>query len=778
MAGDGPCAGLRVVELGEGMPGALAAMLLAEAGADVVKLEPPAGDWARSTPGFAFWNRGKRSAVVDLDDEGDRALVQALAARADVVIDAVPPGGRRPELSPDALRSRNPRLVHCTISMGGPAEALADLPIDEALLSATVGRFVGMDMLSGAAPGQDRDHPLFSAAPVASYGAAQLGVQGVLAALVAREATGVGDAVATSLFEGAVAFLMREEFARGPVGEGALLRPETYRGIQMCFLTAECADGRFIQMCARQDHHFRNWLTALGLEHLFESPTYAEAPLGIERMEDVEALEDMLRSKMKERTQDQWMRVFSEDYDVGADPFLTPAEFLQHPQVVLNDRVLDVEDPVLGATKQLGPLAEMSDTPCTVRTGAPPLGAHDAEVRSEVAAEVAAQPTAPVGGAAPAPAPRLPLDGVTILEIAYMIAGPFASTVLAELGARVIKVEPFAGDPYRRIGLQAGKFLQGKESIALDLKSDGGRRIVEQLIAASDVLIQNFRPGVAERLGFGADDALARNPRLVYVQAASYGTRGPQVHRAAFHSTPSALAGGGILQAGRGNPPVDDSYPDAGSALGVGTGVMLGLQARARTGRGQRVETTMLCSTGYILSEHMVDFPGKAPMEVPDQGQHGFASTYRLYECADGWAFLAARRPGDWERVVAGLGSLGVEAPTSEDDADRADAIAAALRERPVAGVVAAFAAAGVGATVAHDETFERWLVDRGLVAPESHPDFGDYWRLPPKIRVSNPPRMAPITGIGACTRSVLAELGYDDEAVDGLVASGAVRTA
>jgi crotonobetainyl-CoA:carnitine CoA-transferase CaiB-like acyl-CoA transferase len=761
------------------MSGALAAMILGEGGADVVKVESPEGDWARATQGFAFWNRGKRSIVANLDDPADLDVVRQLATTADVVIDAL--GGGVPErlgLTEAALRAANPALVHCRITGGGPAEPIADIASYDAVVSAALGRFVGLDNLSGAAADQDRAAPLFSAAPVASYGAAQLAVQGVLAALSARASSGVGDCVSTSLYEGAVAFLMREEFARGPVGEVASLRPESYRGIQMCFLTAECADGRFIQMCARQDHHFRDWLTAVGLAELLQTPTYAKAPLGIERMDDVIALENMLKAKMKERTQAEWMEMFTTQYDVGGDPFLTPAEFLRHPQIVENNRAVEVDDAAFGHTLQLGPLAELDETPCTIVAGAPLLGRHTDEVKAELAGR-----TVPAPSQAAPSAPRLPLEGVTVLEVAYMIAGPFSATVLAELGARVIKVEPFEGDPYRRIGLQAVKFLFGKESIAVDLKSEAGRKIIHELIAKSDILIENFRPGVADRLGFGPEEALAVNPELVYVQARSYGSRGPQAKRPAFHSTPTALSGGGILQAGRGNVPVDDSYPDAGSGLGAGTAAMLGLLARRQTGRGQRVESTMLVSAGYILSEHMVDYPGKPAMLVPDHGQHGLHALYRLYQLGDEWLFLGALRDREWRAAaqVLGLAEL-VDDPAfaTSDDRIRNDAqlvarIQDALAAKGAAEWVAEFRALGVPAVRPYDQTFEKWLIEHELVLPEEHPAVGMYWRLPPKIRMSAPPRLGRVNSIGEATRRLLAELGYQDDDIDSLVSSGAV---
>ena len=242
--------------------------------------------------------------------------------------------------------------------------------------------------------------------------------------------------------------------------------------------------------------------------------------------------------------------------------------------------MVELDDPVVGRVRQVGPLANMSDTPARIERSAPALGADTAAVLA--APRVRTSP--PVPPDVPAPGPHA-LSGVTIVELAYYVAAPLASTLLAEMGARVIKVEPLAGDPARRTGLQNAKFLVGKESIALDLKSEEGRAILQQLIGGADALLHSFRKGVPERLGHDYETAIALNPRLVYVYGGSYGSRGPWNMRPAFHSTPNALCGGGFAQAGLGNPPADDSYPDPGSGIATATASMLGLWARESTGQ-------------------------------------------------------------------------------------------------------------------------------------------------------------------------------------------------
>jgi crotonobetainyl-CoA:carnitine CoA-transferase CaiB-like acyl-CoA transferase len=666
-------------------------------------------------------------------------------------------------------RSRS-RLITCSISGFGPDADLVDDRPYEGVIAARTGRMTGLDALSGAPAGRTATGPLFTAAPVASYGASQLAVQGIIAALLQRQRTGCGQHVATSLLEGAVAFVMRQELSRG-AHDGAAISPVTHRGIELCFLTAECADGRYIQMCARQDRHFQNWLRATGLAHVLEEDRFREAPLGIATLDDVDELEALLRTAMRTRTQAEWMRIFSTEFDVGADPFLTPAEFLSHPDMVDNGRIVELTDDVLGRVRQLGPLVQMDETPASITTGAPRLGSADPAVDDLWLNEPMELPAAIEDRYERRP----PLADTLILEVAYFIAGPFATSLLAELGARVIKVEPLAGDPYRRTGLQSAKFLHGKESLTLDLKAEAGQRVLARLIDRADAVVHSFRGSAAQRLGLDAPTVLARNPRAVHLYAASYGSNGPQRDRAAFHSTPNALSGGGLKQAGRGNPPVNDSYADPGSALGAATALLFGLWARELTGRGQAMETTMLVSTGYIHSSDMVLSSGESPFVVADANQRGLSARYRLYDCEDGHLFVAAVQEREWRAL---LSVLGIDEAVGLDEDEVQAAIAAALAAAPAAVWVERLRSARIGVAEVYPRGFDDWLERAGRLEPASHPSFGDYWRLPPKVRLSgSSPVAGPPCAAGEHSRELLRELGLAGKEIESMIRDSVTST-
>ncbi len=803
--------GLRVVEIGQGMAVPMAGGIMADHGAEVIKVEPPGGDWARSLPGFHTWNRGKHSLVLDLGTDAGRDVARALARSADVVIESLPPG-RAEELGLDgaSLEELCPHLVHCSVSGFGPLPAFAHLPADEGIVAAALGRMLGTDALSGAVVPDAAERPVYQAAPVAAFGAAMLALQAVAAGLFDRARTGRGRRVETSLFDGASAASMRLAFERD--GDGLRPRAEehdlVYQGILLTFLTARCADGRYVQMCARQDHHFRNWMTVLGLDDVLAEERYRHAPLGIRSRDDLEELRQRIVERMATRTQAEWMEAFVAS-DVGADPFLTPAEFLRHPQMTLNGRVAVVDDPQRGSITQVGPLVAMSETPARIQDPAPQLGrdrigsgrhrgrqvprgwpgprSRPGPVDRTIARGRLGWPATMERPAAPGDPRPLPLAGVTILEVASFLAGPLGPTLLAELGARVIKVEPLAGDPFRRVGLEAAHLAAGKESIALDLTHPDAAHVLARLVRQADVVVHNMRPAAAERLGLGYEDLRRLKPTLVHVAATAYGSGGPDAGRAAFHSTPHALCGGGFLQAGRGNPPVDDSYPDPCAGMAVAAAVAMGLLARERWGRGQRLETSMLATAGYVHSDALVQYAGRPASRFPDPEQHGPCALYRLYECRRGWLFLAAPRARAWPGLVAALGAVEwesdprfatAEARRSHDE-ELADAIGHHLRTRSAAEWAAILPERGVAAAVADGLRFEEVLVHHGLVHPVEHPELGSYWGLPPRVRVpgADAPRRTPC-GVGEHTDALLTELGYEaavrrDLAARGVVALG-----
>ena len=243
-----------------------------------------------------------------------------------------------------------------------------------------------------------------------------------------------------------------------------------------------------------------------------------------------------------------------------------------------------------------------------------------------------------------------PLDGIRVVDLTGYIAGSYAAMMLADLGADVVKVEALEGDAFRELPGFFG-WNRGKRSIAVNLKAPEGREIVERLAARADVAMENMRPGVADRLGVGWDRLAAQNPRLIYCSVTAFGSTGPYADRPGFDPLLQALSGAMIVQGFLGPPQyiriaVTDYYTAALAAQAI----LAALFVRERTGRGQRVETSLLHASLALQSGNTVQYAGKPTVfrENP---------TYRLYEAGDGeWFFLACGNQTFWVKLCTALG--------------------------------------------------------------------------------------------------------------------------
>ena len=783
--------GLRVLELGSGLSGAIAALILADNGADVIKVEPPGGDPLRAHPAFRMWQRGKQRIVVDLAAARDRERVAGLAAEADVVLSSFRPGvDARFGLDPAALAARNPRAVVCRITGFGPHGPYAHYPAWDGIVAAKAGRMLEFCGLAGGA------RPAYAAVPVAGWSASQLALHGILAALLDRERTGRGRRVETSLVQGLGIY----DLVNWLPGYTMMLRVADVPYLP--YTNACTRDGVWLQFAQLSPAQFRAFIRDLGLDAIWEDPRFRFAP-ALRDPEHMRALRSLVLARVREKTHAEWMRIFDADPDIAVERFRTPLEAMDHPQLIHNGDVSERVDPQLGRLRELGPLVRFSATPSRPGRSAP--GAPGAQP--------AAWPARPPPGArraAPAAAPQRPLADLLVLELATWVATPLAATLLAELGARVIKIEPIGGEPFRQVkhGVPWLKTMQGKESLALDLKRPEAREIVHALARRADVLLHNYRPGVPERLGIDYTTLRQINPRLVYLYGASYGSTGPCASKPAYHPTAGALCGEALAQLGAGGLPAPDARlsadelaqqahrielanetnPDPNAAVATATALLLALYHRARTGEGQAVETSMLCSNAWVLSADYVDFEGRAPREVADAGLHGLGALYRLYGTAEGWVFLACPTPRGFAKLCESLAAEELARdPRFSDaesrrrhDAELAGQLAALFAKRPAAEWEALLTARGIGRVRADRGPFARFAFEEpfmresGFVTEVEDPELGRYRRFGPSVTLSEDP----VSLRGPCrtgehTRRVLGELGLSAERIDALVRAG-----
>jgi crotonobetainyl-CoA:carnitine CoA-transferase CaiB-like acyl-CoA transferase len=548
-------------------------------------------------------------------------------------------------------------------------------------------------------------------------------------------------------------------------------------------------DGRWLQFSQTSERLWVAFMRSLGLEWMLTDEKWKDAPSSDDvdlRQEFWETMINAVRAKSVA----EWNQAFDDDPDVFAEIFRHGTELLHHPQTIHNHQVVTVTDPTLGAVTQPGPLVRMDATPAAIERSAPARNEHDAELRGRTRREqpgrAAATPTDP------------PLAGVTIVELGTFYAAPFGTTILTDYGARVIKIEQLDGDPMRSIMPfpEAGgiKVLQGKESVAVDMGTDEGREIVFELVRRADAVLQSFRAGVVDRLGYDDKTLLALNPSLVYLNAPGYGVDGPYGHRPAY--APTIGAGTGLARRNTGDsvPERDDltldeireyslrlgtaalgvGHADGFSALGAGTAMALGLLARKRGAPGQSMLTTMLNTVAHAISEDMIEYEGRGPAPTADTGLYGLSARYRLYETADGWVFLAVPTQREFDELTTAVAPFG-DLPHGADDNALAQALTTIFASRPAADWERELTAKDIACVVVEETSPEAAMMEgddsvgrtMGILVDLEHPVIGEYPRLTPLAAMS---RSIGLTGgaplLGQHTDAVLTEIGYAPERI------------
>ena len=267
-----------------------------------------------------------------------------------------------------------------------------------------------------------------------------------------------------------------------------------------------------------------------------------------------------------------------------------------------------------------------------------------------------------------------PLNGVTVVDMTRVLAGPFCTLLLAELGARVIKVEtPGTGDDARAYGPfvngKSAYFVsvnRGKESIALDLKAAGDRAVFEKLLETADVVVENFRPGTMEKLGYGWDELHKRFPRLIYAAVSGFGHTGPHSKRPAYDMVVQAMGGIMSITGQPGAPPtrVGTSIGDLGAGLYTAIGINAALYDRARTGEARKIDVGMLDCQINLCENAVVRYSATGEIPGPLGARHPSITPFQVFPTRDGHMIIAAGNDVMYQRLCGAL-----ERPDLAEDA-------------------------------------------------------------------------------------------------------------
>lgn len=787
----GALRGVRVLDVGHHIPGPLLGMLLADQGADVIKIERPGGDPAREQAAFATWNRGKRSAVLDLKTNDGQQHAQKLARQADVLIENFRPGvAERLGVGYQALSDLNPELIYCSLPGFGEDSPFRNHRGWESIVAASTGVYQPVDGASG---------PLFVPLPVASTFAAIIGAVSVGAALCSRHNTGLGQRIEVPLHSAVFAamgrHLVRLHDMEPP---DRFILPRNTMARQY-----KCADGRYVQNHGMFERFARQFLTAAGHSEWIE-----DFVSNIGKPVDSETLElwkERFENIFLQRTAKEWQEAISAAGGACA-VCNTVDEWLEHEHAHAAGMVVEVEDSKLGLMKQPGVTVKLRGTPGAVQGRAPMLGEHTEEIlggegwknlapssakrdtgresRPELARASTPHSSGSNGGRQADVMGAL--QGVRVLDLCIILAGPTCGRTLGEFGADVIKID----DPGRPSDVHGSLDVnRGKRSILLDLKSVQGKEAFWRLVETADVIVENNRKGSLARLGMGYEDVKQRKPDIVYASLNAYGYGGPWSERPGWEQLAQAVTGIQVRRGGRDGSPITLPYPmnDYGTGLMGAYAVALALHERNRTGRGQSVDCGLALTACLIQSPYFLDYSGFQRSEPEGLEVRGFSALSRLYPASDGWLYLHCGNEDDWRRLTgvpdfADLGRdqrFGDAQARSEHQRELAAELNRIFPLQDRGRWMRLLRAAGLsvmenlGIPDFRDDPYVR---KAGLVATREHPGRGRADHLGVTARLSGTPmrlgRPSPI--LGADTHEILAEIGYTAQEIDALIGAHA----
>ncbi len=793
-----PLTGIRVVDFGHYIAGPLTGMLLADQGAEVIKVDRP-GTPDYDTPANGVFNRGKQRIILDLKNADDLATAVKLIRSADVVIENFRPGVmQRLGLGAEEMTALNPGLVYLSLPGFASTDERASIRAFEGIISAAIGQYTDLQSRRADLP------PVYTPMPLGSTYGAIHGAIAITLALYAREESGRGDVIEVSLVGAAMSAMavIMLDVADKPARYGSpanVNRQKQQSSAGSPFSgTFRAGDGQWLYIIAAgHSRNSRSLVKALEVyddliaEGMVDVPVYENLHL-TNNIPDSSHLSSEWNLKAREKIESvlaseptqHWVDVLTAA-GVPCTIQRTAQEWLHKSETEKAALTVVVDDPEYGPMRQLGVQTWLSKTPdeCAIPRPSRPF---EGDVEPKLNGDIAASAGKPI------------LEGIRVLDLSNVLAGPASARTLAEFGAEVIKIDP--PEPYFGPRISSWFPLEvspGKRSVILNLKDEAGRAAFMKLVETADVIVHNFRPGVAQSLGIDYDAVKRCKPDIVYLNLTAFnGPRpGPWMNRPGFDPLLQGSTGIQMRYGGEGNRPVLHGWAsciDYITGYSATYGAVLALLKRRRSGipDGGDFVTTSLAQGGQLVQAPFMFAceAGRSGDEPSGQGAVGEHALHRMYRARDGWVFLGGlAHEMDKLRCVAGL--------ENTPDEDTGEFLEGEIKKRDVAYWVKVFNEVGLAGhridsledireMFLHevcDDNLDAWDDGRSIsiVRFTDHPVGSAVDLAPPAyVRLKN----APVQLLYACpkqgahTREILGELGYDDDYVDDLIARGVAK--
>ncbi len=653
----GPLDDVRVLDVSRFLSGPYATTILADLGADVVKILRP-GESPKSTgkltiPEAFDWatNRDKRSIELDLGTEDGRAAFLHLVGRADVVFNNMRPGAMdKLGLGYEQLRSANPRIITADISGFGESGPWAQMPSYDLIAQAAGG---AIDITG---PHDDPTAPPVRwGVPIGDIVGALYSVIGILAALAVRDRDGIGQQVGISMLDGLLSLSTYRVPQVYDAGLSALCDQHMGGGGTRPYGPYRCSDGSWIAIGFAKPH----WVAAcrvMGAPELAEDPRFASERL---RNRNKAELEPVMADLLSRRPAAEWEELFIAA-GAPAGKVNTLKEAFAHPQIQARGMIAEIRD-------EAGRVAHVATDPMGIgRAGRPPIALVDADRLGWDHRPVPAPESAGAAGiaAASGQTAAMPLDGVKVVEMdGNEPSKTLGTQILADLGADVLLIE--RPEPVRPRDPDAPQDVitltdamrwgmhRGKRAVMLDLKQEGDRAAYYRLVEGADIVYDNYRPGVKSRLGVSREDLTGVNPKIVTCSATGFGATGPWAQAPAYDVTLQALSGSMSItgNGGENDPPIRWGHPIGGLAGGL-YGAVATLASLRDVRRGRPSRHTDLSLLDIQIALHAYRVPQAIDLGVdfrpqPRSGGSG-ARPYGVYPTSDGRWFAAGITDQFW----------------------------------------------------------------------------------------------------------------------------------